>query len=154
MNTVSPGILETSNAGTNRQAAVINLKDGTVNSPTNPAARGDYISIYATGQGMVPNPPADGDVPRDLTSTSYVPRVLIGTCFVDSCAPLQGETVPPDPVQFSGLSPQFPGLWQINVRIPMATDPSAAAALLVSVNSIASNDIRATGFNTVIYVKQ
>jgi uncharacterized protein (TIGR03437 family) len=153
MNSVSPGVLETTNTGSNRQAAVINLKDGTVNSPTNPAARGDYISIYATGQGMVPNPPADGDVPANLTETSYTPRVFIGACFVDSCTPLQGETVPPNPVQFSGLSPQFPGLWQINVRIPMITDANSASVLLVSVNSISSTDVRATGFNTVIYVK-
>ena len=78
MDQVSPGIIETSNSGTNRQAAVINLKDGTVNSPTNPVARGDYISIYATGQGMVPNPPADGNTPADLTATSYTPRIGIG----------------------------------------------------------------------------
>jgi hypothetical protein len=102
---------------------------------------------------MVPNPPADGDVPANLTETSYVPRIFIGACFVDSCTPLQGETVPPNPVQFSGLSPQFPGLWQINVRIPMVTEANAAAAISVAVNSIFSNDSRVTGFTTVIYVK-
>jgi uncharacterized protein (TIGR03437 family) len=149
---VSPGIIETSGSGKNRQAAVINVKDGTVNSPTNPVARGDYISIYATGQGLVSNPPADGDVPGSLTSTPYTPRVGIGACFVDSCPPATGETVPSDPVQFSGLSPQFPGVWQINVRVPGVTDTTAAVPLVVSANSIGSIS-QTAGYTTVIYVK-
>ena len=153
MNAVSPGIIETSGAGASRQAAVINVKDGSVNSPTNPVARGDYISIYATGQGLVPNPPADGDIPRDLTATSYTPRVGIGACFVDSCPAQTGETVPPNPVQFSGLSPQFPGVWQINVRVPGVTDVTGPVPLVISVNSVGSNVASITGYNTVIYVK-
>jgi uncharacterized protein (TIGR03437 family) len=152
MDVVSPGIIETSGSGANRQAAVINVKDGTVNSPTNPVARGDYISIYATGQGLVSNPPADGDVPSSLTSTPYTPRVGIGACFVDSCPPATGETVPSDPVQFSGLSPQFPGVWQINVRVPGITDTTAAVPLVVQVNSIGSI-LPTAGYKTVIYVK-
>jgi uncharacterized protein (TIGR03437 family) len=152
MNTVSPGIIETSGAGSNRQSAVINLKDNTVNSPTNPVARGDYISIYATGQGLVPNPPADGDVPHDLTATTFTPRIGIGACFVDSCAAAQGETVPSNPVQFSGLSPQFPGVWQINVRIPGITDVTAPVPLVIQVNSVGSISPDA-GYRTVIYVK-
>jgi uncharacterized protein (TIGR03437 family) len=152
MDLVSPGIIETSGAGTNRQAAVINVKDGTVNSPTNPVARGDYISIYATGQGLVSSPPADGDIPGSLTSTPYTPRIGIGACFVDSCAPATGETVPSDPVQFSGLSPQFPGVWQINVRVPGITDTTAAVPLVISVNSIGSI-LPTAGYKTVIYVK-
>jgi uncharacterized protein (TIGR03437 family) len=153
MNSVSPGIIETSNAGTNRQAAVINIKDGTVNSPTNPVARGDYISIYATGQGMVSNPPADGDVPRELTSTPSLPRVFIGSCFVTDCRPSTGEVYPAQPVQFSGLSPQYPGVWQINVYIPQITDVTAANVVFVQANSVISGGLNLNGFNTVIYVK-
>ena len=46
-------------SGSLRQAAVVN-QDGTINSPTNPPLRGPYISIYAIGQGFVPNAPPDG----------------------------------------------------------------------------------------------
>jgi uncharacterized protein (TIGR03437 family) len=149
---VSPGIFYSTSLGNNNyQAAVINAKDGTVNGPTNPVARGDYITIFATGQGMVSNPPADGDVPRTLTSTPYTPRVGIGACFVDSCAPAQGETVPPDPVQFSGLSPEFPGLWQINVRVPMITDVTSPVPVVLQVNSVGSTAPNYA--RTVIYVK-
>jgi len=92
-------------------------------------------------------------VPQDLTTTTFTPRVGIGACFVDSCQALQGEVVPPNPVQFSGLSPQFPGVWQINVRVPLVTEPSAAAPVVVSVNSVGSGGVALNGFNTVIYVK-
>jgi uncharacterized protein (TIGR03437 family) len=152
MDQVSPGIIETSNAGANRQAAVINTKDGTVNSPTNPVARGDYISIYATGQGFLADHPADGDIPRNLVSTTFTPRIGIGACFVDTCAPATGETVPSNPVQFSGLSPQFPGVWQINVRVPGITDVTGPVPLVISVNSIGSI-LTTSGYRTVIYVK-
>jgi uncharacterized protein (TIGR03437 family) len=153
MDQVSPGILETSGSGARRQAAVINVKDGTVNSPTNPVARGDYISIYATGQGFLSDHPADGDIPGNLVTTPFTPRVGIGACFVDTCVPATGETVPPNPVQFSGLSPQYPGVWQINVRVPGITDVTAPVPLVISVNSIGSTLPPPTGYTTVIYVK-
>ena len=50
---VSPAIMMQTYENRNRQAAVINLQDGTVNSSTNPAKRGSYVQIYATGQGFV-----------------------------------------------------------------------------------------------------
>ncbi|MDE3165809.1 MAG: hypothetical protein KGN36_08390 [Acidobacteriota bacterium] len=153
MDQVSPGIPITSCNGPSCQAAVLNAKDGSINSPSNPVARGDYISIYATGQGWLPNPPADGDVPANLVSTPYTPRVGIGACFVDSCPTTSGETVPANPVQFSGLSPQFPGIWQINVRVPGVTDVTAPVPLVVLVNSVGSNVASITKYNTVIYVK-
>jgi uncharacterized protein (TIGR03437 family) len=158
MNTVSPAIFVTGNnlpsgaALPNRQAAVINLKDGTVNGPLNPAARGDYISIYATGQGAVPGAPDDGDIPKGLVTTPDTPRVLIGTCFVADCMRQPNEDPSPF-IQFSGLSPQFPGVWQINVRIPMVTDPTRPAGVGLLVNSVPSNDPTITGYTTVIYVK-
>ena len=123
-----------------------------MNSPTNPVSRGDYISIYATGQGFLSEHPADGDIPANLVSTPFTPRIGIGACFVDTCLPATGETVPPNPVQFSGLSPQFPGVWQINVRVPMITDVTAPLPLVISVNSIGSI-LPTSGYRTVIYVK-
>ena len=105
-------------------------QDGTVNDATHPAKRGDYISIYATGQGLVSNPPADGDIPRNgLVSSQGGLRVFIGTDFTDQ-VPLQGTEQrnangDVNFIEFSGLSPNFPGMWQINVRIPMATAPGA-----------------------------
>jgi len=153
MNSVSPGIFnDTANTSNAHQAAVINNKDGSINSPTNPAARGDIVQIYATGLGPVSETPADGDIPKGLSLVTGNVRVLVGTCFLDSC-PLIGDEQR-DFYFGAALSPQFPGVYQVNVRIPQTTDPSAPAIVLIQVNSTASNVASASGYNTVIYVKQ
>jgi hypothetical protein len=77
----------------------------------------------------------------------------MGTAFVDSIAPLPNEKVPPGGyVLYSGTS-FFPGVWQVNVQIPQAVDPSAPAAIFLSVNNIPSNGVSVTGATAVIYVK-
>jgi uncharacterized protein (TIGR03437 family) len=123
-----------------------------VNSATTPAKRGEVISIYATGQGAVPNAPADGDIPHGLVPTPYTPRILIGD-FVDTIT-LQPND-PPDRsfVKFSGLSPNFPGVWQINVQIPYGVAPGQQV-LAIQANSVLSYDFNVTGYRTVIYVAQ
>jgi uncharacterized protein (TIGR03437 family) len=156
MNQVAPAIFSIGNklTGTTIQAAVIN-QDGTVNGPTNAAPRGSIISIFATGQGPIDGAPDDGTVPSSPMSTSYWPRVGLGGQFTDSIVPLQGEKVPDGPggyVTYSGTS-GYPGMWQINVQIPMSLDPNAAAVLLLQVNSIPSNGVNVNGVNTVVYVK-
>jgi uncharacterized protein (TIGR03437 family) len=159
MNTVSPaifagGLSNCSLAGGKcKQAAVVNYVDGTVNSPTNPAAAGSYISIYATGQGLVQGaPPPDGDIPRGgLVNTSVVPRVFINACYVDDSACTHETGV--DTVQFSGLSPQFPGVWQINVRIPKNTGPGAQVPIFLVMSNVYSQTVPTTGYVTTIAIK-
>jgi len=156
MNTVSPaifagGLSNCSLAGGKcKQAAVVN-GDGTLNSPTSPAAAGSYISIYATGQGFVQGAPADGDIPRGgLVNTSVVPRVFINACYVDDSACTHETGV--DTVQFSGLSPQFPGVWQINVRIPKNTGPGAQVPIFLVMSNVTSQSVP-TGYVTTIAIK-
>jgi uncharacterized protein (TIGR03437 family) len=155
MNAVSPAIFGATTACIRAgkcPAAVVNAVDGTVNSPANPAAAGAYISIYATGQGFVQGaPPVDGDIPRGgLVSTSTLPKVWINACYVDdsSCTGESGI----ENVQFSGLSPQFPGVWQINVRIPKITGPGAQIPIFILMNNVTSQSA-ATGYVTTIAVK-
>ena len=157
MNSVSPaifagGLANCSLAGGKcSQAAVVNDADGTVNGPSNPAAAGSYISIYATGQGFVQGAPPDGDIPRGgLVTTSTVPKVWINACYVDDSTCTHETGV--DTVQFSGLSPQFPGVWQINVRIPKNTGPGAQVPLFIVMNNVTSQ-AAATGYVTTIAVK-
>jgi uncharacterized protein (TIGR03437 family) len=157
MNTVSPAIFVGASAGVGvKQAAVVN-QNGTVNDATHPAKRGEYIAIYATGQGMVSSPPADGDVPRNgLVSAQGNLRVVIGTDYTDQI-PLQGSEQRSIPgvdnnfIQFSGLSPAYPGMWQVNVRIPQATAAGAQAVSLLF-NSFADNSPGDTGYRIVFYV--
>ncbi len=139
-------------------AAAVNLTDGQINGPLHPVKRGDYVSIYLTGQGLVANPPADGDVPKNgLVPTQGAVRVFIGTDYTDQIVLVGSEqrsipNVDSNFIQYSGLSPNYPGLWQINLRIPQVTAPGGPAVILVYINSIPSNDITATGYRTVLYI--
>ncbi len=58
-----------------RQAAIVN-EDGTINSSSNPAARGSVVSIYTTGAGLPEPAGADnqitGDLPSTLKSSTFV----------------------------------------------------------------------------------
>jgi uncharacterized protein (TIGR03437 family) len=126
MNSVAPGIFMGAQIQSGAyQAAVVN-EDGSINSQNNPAQRGHIISIYATGQGVVPGAPPDGALPTALVNTPSEPQILIGSCFVEQCQTLPGDQAVGKRVQFSGLSPSYPGLWQINVYVPMVTVPSGS----------------------------
>ena len=71
-----------------------------------PAVRGQIVSLFLNGLGPVTNAPRSGEVAgaAPLARTVNSPVVTIG-----------GQEAP---VQFSGLAPGFPGLYQINVTVP------------------------------------
>ncbi len=73
---------------------------------SNPAVRGQSISLYATGLGPVSNTPASGDPASAtlLSLTTSQPAVTIGGVAA--------------PASFSGLAPGFAGVYQINVTVP------------------------------------
>ena len=147
MAAAAPGILQQVYAGTQRQAAVLN-QDNSPNSPTNAAARGSTIQIFATGAGFVPGAPPDGQSAQGPVNTANTPQVVIGSCLVDDTACTQE---PPGNVKYSGLS-QFPGVWQVNVRIPQNTAPGAQIPLFLGMNQVFSTD-NSSGFRMVIAVK-
>ena len=159
MNSVSPAIFVTTSAGAGAKLAAVINQDGNVNSATHPAKPGEYISIYATGQGVVPisNQPADGDIPRNgLVNAQGNLRVWLDSDYTDQIL-LQGNEQRSIPgvdinfIQFSGLSPAYPGMWQINVRVPQAT-AAGAQALGLLFNSVPDNLPAASGYRIVFYV--
>lgn len=79
------------------RAAALN-QDNTVNSALNAVNRGDFLSLFATGLGLVDS------AGNGLFPTRQRVSVLIG-----------GRELTP---QFAGLAPGFVGLYQINVQIP------------------------------------
>lgn len=123
MNSQAPGFF-TSTATGRGQISAIN-EDGTVNSSTNPVARGQVISLYGTGLGRVSNAPQDG---RPAPSGPLAEGARPDVSF--NLLPAR-----PDDVLYSGLAPGFVGLWQLNVRVPMTTPPGNQIPVVVLLNS-------------------
>ena len=96
----APGVFSADGSGTGLGA--ITHATGAVVTAQNPARRGETIVVYATGLGAVTPPAADG-VPGSGTSANAV------------AVTIAGQTAS---VAFAGLSPAYPGLYQVNVLIP------------------------------------
>ena len=141
MNSVSPGIFQCPpSAAALREACIIN-EDNSINSISAPALRGHLISIFGTGQGLVPNAPPDGTPASGAVPSPIAPRVLIGGQF-----PEQYQVQPGDPpngqfIQYFGLAPGLVGLWQLNMYIPMGVVPGNNVTLFVNLNDIYDTDV-------------
>lgn len=164
MQPASPGLYTTNTGGTGQVAAFVydskgNYVNGlTPNGPSNPVSAGGIIGLWLTGAGNVPGLPADGVPPGTVVYTPVSPLVYIN----GELATLIG----------SAMSPQFPGLWQINAVVPLDTPSSKIQpiSIVVKMDGPASNiggtinpvtgtpgpDQNLTGANgliTTIYVK-
>jgi uncharacterized protein (TIGR03437 family) len=134
---LSPGIFAqdfTTGATGTGQAIAINT-DGTLAAPegsipglqTHPARIGDVILILGTGLGAVDGPIESGKRPPELRRTLATPDILIGG--------VKATQVP-----FSGLSPEFPGVNQINVVVPQGVQPGDAVPLQLQEGGITTTD--------------
>jgi uncharacterized protein (TIGR03437 family) len=107
---VSPGIFRI--ASGSRQALAINT-DGSIAGDygsipgvkTEPAVVGNTLMILATGLGLVTPAITDGAASRDEARTTLATPTVLVNGF-------------PALVTFSGLSPQFVGVNQINIVVP------------------------------------
>jgi uncharacterized protein (TIGR03437 family) len=137
-----PGIFMESQHFTGPYAAIAYMTDGTLAWPagsfpgatTRPVKIGEPLIILATGLGPVTGePPVDGDDSIDdqgnwvRRDTATMPTVLVG-----------GQ---PAPVFFAGLSPEFVGVYQINLSgIPATVQPGAAVPLVIEMNGVRSRE--------------
>jgi uncharacterized protein (TIGR03437 family) len=124
----APGIF-TMDASGSGQGAILVGTTAQVASPTSPAARGGYISIYCTGLGAVTNTPLTGS-PAVANPLSV--SVITPTVTVDG-APAQ--------VTFSGLAPGFAGLYQVNAIVPLNVPPGNAIPVAISFGTVLSNTV-------------
>ena len=93
---------------------------------THPALTGDVLVLYATGMGAVDPVVANGAASLDqLRNTVAMPTVLIG-----------GKA---GVVFFSGLTPQFPGVNQINVQIPPGVTPGDQVPIQIQLGNFTSS---------------
>lgn len=96
---------------------------------TRPAVIGDPggLMILATGLGVVDPPAVDGQSSLDkLRTATTTPTVLLGGVATQ--------------VIFAGMSPQFPGVNQINIVIPSTVEPGDSVPLQIRLGSATTTD--------------
>ncbi len=110
--------------------------DGTLAAPpgaipgltTHATTAGAALIILGTGLGAVDPPVGNGEPggPTTLRHCVTRPRVLIGGREAE--------------VFFAGLSPQFPGVYQLNVAVPAGVAPGGAVPIQLVQGGITSTD--------------
>jgi len=126
---VGPGIFVLDLLDVNKPGAILN-EDNTVNSQAIAATRDSVIQVFATGQG----PALDGAV----EDGNFPPAGSL----VRTTAPVKAYvSVDEAEVQFSGLAPTLPGVWQINIKIPNRPYIAGQVPLFVTINGISSNPV-------------
>ncbi len=112
---LAPGVFQSNNHAiavnvtdpTSQRYATISAPSGSIPGLTTfPAHVGDILFLYATGLGPTSPPVATGAAggPNVVHNTTNTPMVLVGGV--------------PAQVLFSGLTPQYPGVYQVNFVIP------------------------------------
>jgi uncharacterized protein (TIGR03437 family) len=101
--------------------AILN-QDYTVNSPSNPAARGSTIILFGTGGGLISPLFADGQIAPTASQLVMAPYLQVG--FGGTAA---GK------VLYAGAAPgEINGLVQVNVTIPSGAPTGPAVPILLS----------------------
>jgi uncharacterized protein (TIGR03437 family) len=106
----------------------LNNADGSPNGTAHPAAAGDFLIVYMTGQGPVDHPLVDG-VP-----TPNPPPLFNATKPFSATIGGANAAVP-----FLGLSPAYVGLAQANVQVPKLAP--GTYPLVITVDGVASNSL-------------
>jgi uncharacterized protein (TIGR03437 family) len=103
--------------------------------PTVPAKVGAHMLVYCTGLGAVTPTIADGAAPCALSGckstdkqrkTNTLPKVLIGGVSAH--------------VEFSGLAPQFVGVYQLNFQVPSGVPTGNAVPIQIQIGGVSSRD--------------
>jgi uncharacterized protein (TIGR03437 family) len=106
-------------------AAVVVNQDGTLNSGSNPAPRGTFVTLFGTGQGQVDPALATGQL-AGLTLSRVVAPVSVT---------IGGRQAT---VSFAGMAPGFAGLLQINALVPAESGTGPQTPLELSIDGVAT----------------
>ena len=124
----SPGIF-TMNAQGTGQGAILDSVFNRLVDGANPALPGTTIlQIFCTGLGAVSNqPPSGSPAPASpsFAETTTTPTVTIGEL--------------PAKVLFSGLAPDYVGLYQVNAVVPAAVPAGSTVPVVISIGGVTSN---------------
>jgi uncharacterized protein (TIGR03437 family) len=124
----APGIYTLNQAGTG-PGAIINQDGVTVNGPNTAEKRGNYISIYMTGEGQTSPAGVDGAIIPPILSALKNPILPVTVS-------IGGQTVMP--AYAGSAAGQISGLMQVNVQIPANAPTGAAVPIVVTVGTVSS----------------
>ncbi len=120
----APGLYSLNFSGSG-QAAAFN-QDGTLNSSSNPAAKGSIVVLYGTGEGLLTPVPQDGSI--SAAPPTWQPQQSISlTVGGEPAAVVYGNTAPQE----------VAGLLQVNAQLSPNT-PSGSQPVVLTVGSIKS----------------
>lgn len=123
----APGIFTLDSTGSGAALAV-NVSNGKVNTASNPVRVGDFLILYATGEGQTAPGGIDG---QPAASPAPVPTHTV-TATVNGI---------PAVLNYTGGAPGFiAGVMQVNLQIPSGV-ASGAATVKLLINNIYSPDV-------------
>jgi uncharacterized protein (TIGR03437 family) len=120
-----PAIITVNSEGTGEAVAV--NQDGTLNSASNPAARGSVVTLYATGEGQR-NPAGVTGVP----APAYDPPVLPVIVTVGNM---------PAALPYASSAPGYVGLMQIDLTVPENAPTGSAVPVVLTVGTAQSPSV-------------
>jgi uncharacterized protein (TIGR03437 family) len=132
----APGIFSINSQGTGQGSVLIAdtgelaaPAGGVFATPVRPAKPGEPVSIFCTGLGDVSNRPPSGTaaLAAPLSTTLAITGVTIGGL--------------PALVTFSGLSPGFAGLYQVNAQVPQGVRAGDDVPVVVTIGGANSNPV-------------
>jgi uncharacterized protein (TIGR03437 family) len=103
--------------------------DNSVNSSSNPAARGSIIHIFATGEGVTSPPGVTGSV---TDGSPPIPVLPVTVTIGGADAPLQSE---------GSVSGEVAGLFQASVLVPQSQAPGLSVPIVLTVGSASSQGV-------------
>lgn len=139
MSMASPAVIyQGDNPSAQAQARAYN-QDGSLNTSGKPAASNQELTVYLTGQGVVPGMPDDGTAPGGEVPVSDV-RAFI----------LAGTSVAEAQVISSTLDASEPGVWKVKVKVPQVPVNGTYGFAVIYRTSFSSNSY--TSGSTVLRV--
>jgi uncharacterized protein (TIGR03437 family) len=121
----TPGVFSLAGSGLG-PGAILNARDETVNSVSNPAAPGDWVSIFATGAGVTTPASVDG-----FLASAPLPAPNAHVSVTIGGLPCQ--------INYAGAAPDLvAGVVQINAKVPGAVPPGPSVPVQVSMGSAVS----------------
>ena len=136
----TPGIYSADNSGEG-QAYILN-SDGTLNSPSNPAATGSAVTIFAAGAGAY-------TVSDGYAATALTPAVFMDGIYCNGISAIIGpvKALPGDVFQLSVFVPNPADLVKNNPDLKNFTFPaeSSIQLMMVPTNSASSSMVSQSG---------